>query len=143
MEIILSFLLGYTQCLLSWWWVALSIMVLMTTIVSVIRNDDDTLLISEAIQLAAVGLLALIPFVKRWLPLELRVDILTRWMMLEFCSFKSFVAAFGIISFFAMPIMFILVFGSKAFDYIMSTAFVLDAQRYGLKKVMKRKFFMK
>ena len=133
----------YLECLMSGWWVMLSIVTFLYLTIMILKNDDPALSIVRALGLVLVGLLMLIPALSGFAPYKLRMDFLTRWVALEFCTFSSFVITFMILVFLCMPVILICIFGLHILDGVLSSVFAEDVKRYGLKRVVKLRLNIK
>jgi Ca2+-dependent lipid-binding protein len=115
----------------------------MTITATVLKDDDYTLSTTKALQLSTIGLLSLIPLARNYLPFKLKMDFWTRWAVLGLDSFISFTLTFIAVSFLVMPIMLVLILGTKILDHYFSSAFACDMERYGFKQAVKWKLRLK
>lgn len=139
MEIIkLTFFL-YLQCLGSWWWLLLCGITLISVIIFSLRDYDNELSLFKALQLSIVGLLNIVPVIREVVPVKLRIDFVARWVVLGLNSFQSFVLTIFICSFLAAPLMFIVIFGIRLVDQVMSGPCGYDAGKYGIINAIRLK----
>ncbi len=139
MEIISTVFFSYMKCLTSWWWLVIFVTTFISVFVFVFKDDDYKLTTLKALQLYCVGLITLLPWVRKFLSFKLRVDFETRWGLLELNSFSSFTLTTLVFSFFLAPLAFVYVFGMRIYDQYMSTGFAHDIKRHGIRRLIKLK----
>lgn len=140
METVGLLFFGYLQLLSSWWWIMLGTVTFLACITFALQEDDYTLSTIDALKLTIIGLVGLIPGVRDYLPLKWRIDFLTRWGVLGLESFWSFTLTFAILSILTAPLFFLLVFGTRIFDYYQVSDLAYDINSFGFRSAVALRF---
>lgn len=87
----------YGTCVISWWWLTTALLSGLAFLAFMFKDADTTLSKRQALLCAGIGLLIIIPYLNKKLPLIVQEQFRARWKSLDCVPVRTFiVTTFGI-----------------------------------------------
>lgn len=135
-------LLVYFQSLVTWWWLTLTAASFFGLIACILMSSDYTLTTSKAISLAFVGVVNIIPVVRKLTPKLVVNDFHMRWAATSAgyaTSFKVSACLLLYLSFVLAPLIFPTVLINLAWDSFLDSELGTEMREGGIGNTIKRR----